>query len=143
MQLSYISVRKPGLVGQKSDSSPSHVVSAFSNNAIQPGALVVFDGEGKCKLPATKEDLAQALGVVLSEGLAPKPNSMLSVLRSGRVWVEASGNIVAGALASLNLKTQALGIGDGPDWVKLKNACFVSNTGEIAELELNFVGGVS
>ena len=143
MQLSYSSTRKTGLIGQKSDSSPSHVVSAFCESAVQPGLLVVFDGDKKCRLPATKEDLGLAIGIVLSEYFAPKANSMLSILRSGRIWVETASQISAGSPVFLDFKTGTFSGVSSPDNAKLKNACFVSNAeaGTSVELELNLTGG--
>ena len=104
MQLLYSGIRKPGLIGQKSDSSLSQVVSAFSDTQIPAGSLVVFDGDRKYRPPKSKDDLSEVLGVVLSEGFPSKANSMLSILRSGRVWVEAS-DVSPGAPAYIHLKT--------------------------------------
>lgn len=144
MQLSYSSTRKTGLIGQKTDSSPSHIVSAFSESVIQPGSLVVFDTDKKCRLPTAKEDLAQALGIVLFEGFIPKPNSMLSILRSGRVWVEAGSQVSAGDPVFVNFKTNAFSNVTNSDSAKLKNAIFTQSAeaGAAVELEINLTGGV-
>ncbi|MEI6806685.1 MAG: hypothetical protein WCK49_09310 [Myxococcaceae bacterium] len=143
MQLIYSSTRKTGIVGQKTDSGPSYVVSAFSEKAVEAGTLVVFDGDQKCRAPATKEDLGFALGMVLSQGFAIKPGSMLSILRSGRVWVEAGGDIAAGSSVFVNLKSGAFVAQESPEAIKLKNACFLSSgkKDDVVELELNLIGG--
>lgn len=145
MQLSYSSIRKPGLIGQKTDSGPSYVVSAICQKAIQPGSLVVFDGDTQCRAPAIKEDLSLAMGIVLSQGFFMKPGSMNSILRSGRVWVEAGGDVAAGNPVFVNPKTGALLGVESPEVTKLKNACFLQSgkTGDVVELELNLIGGVS
>lgn len=143
MQLIYSSTRKTGIVGQKTDSGPSYVVSAICSKAVEAGTLVVFDGNDKCRAPATKEDLALAMGIVLSQGFAINPNSMLSVLRSGRVWVAAGGDIAAGSPVFVSLKSGAFVAQESPDSIKLKNACFLSGgpKDDVVELELNLMGG--
>ena len=143
MQLIYSSTRKMGIIGQKTDSGPSYVVSAICSKAVEAGTLVVFDGNDKCRAPASKEDLSLALGIVLSQGFAIKPNSLLSILRSGRVWVEAGGDIAAGSPVFVNLKSGAFVAQESADSVKLKNACFLSDVkkGNVVELELNLIGG--
>ena len=145
MQLSYSSIRKPGLIGQKSDSGPSYVVSAICPKAIQAGSLVVFDGDTQCRPPNAKEDLGLAMCIVLSQGFAIKPNSMLSILRSGRVLVEAGGDISVGGPVFVNIKSGALVGKEDADSIRLKNACFQQNgkAGDVVELELNLIGGVS
>ena len=143
MQLLYTSTRKPGLIGQKSDSSSTNVVSAFAETAVSPGALVVFEGDKKCRLPASKDDLSQAMGIVLSEGFAPKPSSMLSILRAGRVWVEAGSAVTAGSPVYVDFKAGTFSGANNPDNAKFKNACFVSSAqaGDTVELEINLSGG--
>ena len=144
MQLSYSSIRKPGLIGQKTDSGPSFVVSAICQKAIQPGSLVVFDGDTQCRAPVSKEDLGLAMGIVLSQGFVMKPGSMHSILRTGRVWVEAGGDVAAGSPVFVNPKSGALVAQESPDVFKLKNACFLQSgkAGDVVELELNLIGGV-
>ena len=143
MQLIYTSTRKKGIVGQKTDSGPSYVVSAICSGAPEPGTLVVFDGNDKCRVPASKEDLSLALGIVLSEGFALQSGSMLSILRSGRVWVTAGGDVAVGSPVFVNLKSGAFVAQESPDVTKLKNACFMQSgkKDEVVELELNLVGG--
>ena len=144
MQLIYSSTRKTGIVGQKTDSGPSYVVSAICQKAIQAGCLVVFDGDKQYREPVSKEDLGLALGIVLSQGFVIKPGSMLSILRSGRVWVEAGGDIAAGSPVFVSLKSGVFVAQESPDAIKLKNACFLSSgkKDDVVELELNLIGGV-
>ena len=144
MQLSYSSIRKPGLIGQKTDSGPSYVVSALCKDAIQAGSLVVFDGDKQCRVPGAKEDMGLAMGIVLYQGFPIKPNSMVSILRSGRVRVEAGTDVAAGNPVFLNLKANTLGAVKDPDNVLLKSACFVQSAkaGDVVELELDLIGGV-
>lgn len=149
MQTHYTSTRKKGLAGQKSDSSFSDVSTRLGPKEALPfGSLVVYgDEEMSCMLPVKKEDVESwALGVALHDGPgdAYKPGAVISVLRQGRVFVRAEGDVDKdGAPAFVQLRTGKFSAKKGADTVELKGACFMSQAtkGEIVELELDLIGG--
>lgn len=152
MQISYSSVRKKGPAGTKSDASSSIVISKLSRQTdkILYGTLVVWEGNNYCRLPASKEDVEQgALGIALHDGVgtAYKPSSTVSVLRQGRVLVEAQADVEkVGSEVFVNFEPAlagTFGVKEGPNAAKLKGACYTQSAkkGEVVELEINLLGG--
>lgn len=151
MQVSYSSIRKKGCVGQKSDASPSNVISKLSRQTdkIYYGTFVVWEGNNQCRLPGSKEDVEQAaLGIALHDGCgeAYKPASTISVLREGRVWVEAQADVEKiGSEVVVNFEPSlagTFGVKEGPGAAKLKGACYTQTAkkGEVVEVEINLLG---
>jgi hypothetical protein len=53
--------------------------------------------------------------------------SISEVKSSGRVWIEAGGDVTAGSSVFVNPKTGALLGVESPEVTKLKNACFLQS----------------
>lgn len=80
-------------VGQKVDATQAVVVSAVSNVQIPFGVLVLYDDSDTflCKLPVPKTALDKPLGIRLRQLHCQhyEPQTSLTVMRKGRVWVMA------------------------------------------------------
>ena len=149
MQLSY-GMRRKGMVGQKSDSCPSSVITKQCRvtDRIPFGTLVVCAGDASCKLPTTKEEFDAVAGIALLDGSGDsyKPGSTVSVLREGRVFVEAQGDVEsAGApvFVRFDKSPGTFDVKEDPGAIKLKGACYLHSAkkGDIVEIEVSFIGG--
>ena len=149
MQLSY-GMRRKGMVGQKSDSCPSTVVTRQSRTTdrIPFGTLVVWNGDASCKLPTAKEEVDTVAGIALLDGpgTSYNPSATVSILREGRAFVEAQGDVDSAGAAVFVRFDKIPGIFDvkeDPGAIKLKGACYLHSAkkGDIVEIEVNFIGG--
>lgn len=112
MQTSYVQTPDAGQLGLLADTSPSNIVTGFSDAIIPWGRLVSYDGaQDKVKLPAAATDILDANSesrpvagiVVASKAYEKQPDNTLgvadanvpvypakaafSVIRTGVVWV--------------------------------------------------------
>jgi hypothetical protein len=149
MQLVYKSrPSEQGNEGQKSDSSPSNVLSRINSDSsvIEFGRLVTFLEKNSCALVKSKEDIEKrSLGVSISDWREGgyKTGATLSVLRQGRIFVALDNEVKSGGEpVFVNPATGTFG-SKREGAIQLKGACFMSagQPSEIIEMEINLLGG--
>lgn len=149
MQLSY-SMRRKGMIGQKSDSCPSTIITKQCRHTdrVSFGSLVVWWGDDGCRLPTAKEDIDAVAGIALLDGAGEsyKPASTMSILREGRVFIEAQADVEkpgADVFVRFEGAQGTFGVKAEPGAFKLKGACYLHSAkkGDIVEIEVNFIGG--
>jgi hypothetical protein len=150
MQIDFPIKRPRAIVGQKVDSTPSTTVSAVSDVPVAFGALVVFsEVPSLCHTPKTKEELLKPLGISLRQyyGLRYEPQTAISVLRQGRIWVEGvdatEAKIAAGEPVFIKLSEgKAIFTSKSKDAFELKGSIYLEGLVEAkVPIEINFLGG--
>jgi hypothetical protein len=158
LQTSYSYIRKRGIIGQRTDSGPGFVISKLSKptDKIPFATLVIWDGDNLCRPPATNEDTEKAaLGVALadSKGAFYPPSATVSILRQGRVRVEAQSDIekpgsdvyVRFQSAGDNSAIGGFSAKEEVGVARLRGAIFLeaARKGEGVEMEIDLMGGRS
>lgn len=138
-------------VGQKVDAVPSTVVSVIplGDEPIPFGSLLVYGQDSVlARIPTAKTHLDHPIGITLKElyGDAHRPKSPIATLRQGRVWVNIKDkdNVTPGEQVYVVISTQGarFTIKATEGATKLNNAIYIDkNHGNLAPIELNFMGG--
>ena len=148
MQIDFPLIRPRGLLGQVADATPCTAISVFSGpDIIQFGSLVVYYNENHFtgNLPKTPEQLEKPLGIALRllHGLQYEPKSVLTVMRQGRVWVEAED--VLAPLDNVYVRLTEKGpifTGSKENSHLLKGAIFLESQSKgLVPIEISFLGG--
>lgn len=109
MQNSYSMYPREGIAGLVYDGSPKTIDSFAAEGSIPSGSLLIrgTDPGSQVKAVAATEDAANIFGIACFEYKAAKDGVLyqdkqtVSVMRSGRVWMNVSGTVTPGTLARM------------------------------------------